>query len=217
MFIYNELYECIDEFGINVRKEIVEPINRGENEAEVLEAAADKVWAYYQKHKHNGIFGEAGTVELKAKRNDNGLGKWDIYGKRLILNIDGEHSDLRAYLPTRLSRFVAMCQEYHLKNSLVSLGYEVREANTQEDCLLKVDLFVMIEGTEYAVSVFRDTQNAWEKAYEKLESCRDSIKNRVSFAFDRYYNNTTNIEHVLSWAKAVANNKNRFGGNQYVW
>lgn len=208
---YNKLYECIDDFGIGIIREIVEPVKRGEDIEKVLEAAASNVWDYYQKNK-GGYFGqEPGTIHLKAKRDDYGLGKWSLEGL-LIIDLDGEHSDLKEYLKYRLSRFVSMVQEYYLLNTLVALGYKGREVSAAEDSLGKVDLFVTIDEIEYAVSVFRDTTNSREKALNKLGRCSIDIPGvRVFFAFDKYTNSTQSEEHVEKWIEGIKRGGYKFG------
>lgn len=200
---YKGHYEAIDEFGIDMRKEIVEPLQRGQDKQEVLEAAAEKVWAYYQTRRNCWD----GKVELRGKKTKDTYrkGNWNIDGKHLILDIDGDNRDLKEYLPTRLSRFAAMCEEYHLAETLTRLGHTVRMATEQEDCLYKADLFITLAGTnkEYAVSVFKNTTTSWQDARKKLIKSRKATFNRVAFSFDKYMLNTKNIDQVQNWCKGI--------------
>ena len=205
---YNELYECIDEFGLNMRTALLKPIKEGRPEEEVLQEVADKIWAYYQRNKLDGSFGtKKGTIKLKAK-NLYDIGEWTLDGC-LVLNIDEEHKDLKDYLKIRVSRFLYIAQEHHLLETLLSLGFNVREATLEEDISEKVDLYIKHNGKEYAVSVFRNTTEGWEAAEKKLRSSRPIEKKRVFFVFDD--EGAKNPELVKAWIEKVVNE------NGYTW
>lgn len=211
--VYNNLYESIDEFFIDVKKEIAIPVYNGEKVEEVLAKVSDKVWGIYQKNK-GGVFQAPGTIHLRGKKayDTYNEGSWLIDGKTVVMDLDGKNSDLKDYLPQRLKNFVEMINEFYLAETLASLGYKVRYGSNEEDMFNKTDLYIYIDGTEYAVSVFKDSMNAWEKAYDKVKKASVKHSNRVSFTYNNRELSAQDSECVKGWVEAVAQGKYKFGG-----
>jgi hypothetical protein len=190
---YNELYESINDIGTrDIKSDLKRLIQECQgNIQQALEKKADEVIAYYDSIEWFGLLG------LNVRRQNN-RGEWIFYNHTFAYGPE-DRKKLRAYMPTRLSRFLAMFKEDDLKKSLEALGASVRECTPSEDMKYKFDLVV---DEKYLVSVFKDTPFCWDKALSKI-NCAEPIEGqRVYFAYNRY-NSPKDLGAVAKWYENI--------------